>query len=88
MNLEGTRFPTQICHPGRCDVEIVYCHVPTRTGEVIVDAAPSKDGTIQLRDIGGVRPVAFVLTATQQFGKQGTLHVRHSTHCRKPKDRR
>lgn len=45
-----------------------------------VDPFPSRDGTIQLRETGGDRPLAVTLvTAHQRFGK--TLYTKHTTSC-------
>lgn len=81
MIIEGTRFTTQPCPD--CQRPTVLCDTPGTGGEVAVDAEPSKDGTFLLRDAGGTRPVAVSLTVVQQFGKQGTLHQRHTATCKR-----
>jgi len=84
VNLEGTRFPVgSWCEAPRCHQPVVWANLGKK--RILVDAEPTADGTVQLRDTGGTDPYAALLTTAQQFGRSGTLHRNHTPNCTEAK---
>lgn len=81
MILEGTRFPVgRWCVSDRCAVDVVWAI--TGKTEMLVDAIPTADGTVQLVDTGQDRPLARTLTVVERATKMpGTLHRSHFATC-------
>lgn len=77
MQFEGSRFQVgQLCPAAPyCKADVAWATINGVRHPF--DAAPSADGVFQLRDTGAPEPAAVRLTASAQFGKQGTLHKQH-----------
>ena len=81
MNLEGTRFPVgPYCASDRCKDLVVWAI--SGASRMLVNATPTPDGTVLLRDTGGPDPTARVLTVAERATKQaGSLHLSHFATC-------
>jgi hypothetical protein len=81
MDLTRSRFQIgPLCESAKCNTPVVWCY--TRNTTALVDAQPSPDGNIQLRDTGMDKPVATALSPAERATKQqGTLHKLHFATC-------
>ena len=83
MNLDGSRFPVgPHCESSKCrNARLVWAK--TSGGKpILVNAVPTQDGTIRLKDTGQPEPLATVLTVHQRATVAwGSLHLAHSATC-------